>query len=86
MLICPKCGNKAMSWLKKIFGLRLRCNSCGERLHHDVLWSLLTLIVFTLVGYYLIRYFFAAWSIIPVLVAASLVILVTPLRRETSSK
>lgn len=82
MITCPNCQNKAMSWPKKVFGLRLKCQHCGETLRHDVFWSVSTLLVFSYIGYFLMRYYFGPLVLVPVLGVACLVIVVTPLRHK----
>lgn len=81
-ITCPSCGNAAMSWAKKLFGFSLKCNSCSEKLRHDFFWSLFTVTAFTLLAYFLIKYIFGPLAVIPILLLASLVIIITPLKRK----
>ena len=84
--LCPNCGDRPMGWLKKLLGLTLKCNSCGEKLRHDFLWSLITLLFFSWLGYMFIGYFGNLLVLIPVLVLASLIIIVTPLKHKPRVK
>jgi len=72
-----------MSWAKKLFGLILKCGNCGEKLRHDILWSVITVLAFTSIAYFLTGFFAVQWVVGPILFFASLVIIVTPLKSKT---
>ena len=71
-----------MNWAKKLFGLSLSCVHCGANLRHDYLWSLVVLVVFTTKAYLLITYLVGAWIVLPILLIASAVIIMTPLKHR----